>query len=200
MKKRKRSFIRFLFIGFCLGLSSGLAIFVVVGLLSQWGQNIFSFESQPAISEVQIRRIGEAVKAYTAKEGGRPGNLNAMVTASMLSQDDLYDEHRKDRPVVELDSEDEISPPDVIYFPALRPSDPEDCVLLCTVLLRERGGKFHIIYNDGRYAALTSRELVKALNRTYEHIGEVLSAEAEARNQKSEVRKHKSGDKSQELM
>ncbi|HDY65980.1 MAG TPA: hypothetical protein ENH84_07110 [Phycisphaerae bacterium] len=185
------SFFRFLFIGFCLGLSLGLAIFVG-SLLIQWGQYVFSFESTPAISEVQIRRIGEAVKVYAAKEGGRPGNLNAMVTAGMLSQDDLYDEHRKKRPVVEIESGVEISPPDVIYFPALRPSDPPDCVLLCTVLLREKGGKFHVIYNDGRYAALTARELVMALNHTYEHIGKVLATE-------SEVRSQESGDRSQEI-
>ena len=138
---------------------------------------------------MQIRRVGEAVKAYTAKEGGRPGNLNEMVTAGLLSQDDLYDEHRKERPIVKLQSGDEISPPDVIYFPALRASDPPDCILLCTMLLREKGGKFHVIYNDGRYAALTPRELIKALNRTYEHIGKVLAAESEVRSQESEVRR-----------
>ncbi len=175
MKKRKSLFFRFLLIG----LLVTFVPFMAIRLISEWAGPWSG--SNPAISEVQIRRIGEAVKVYTTRKGSRPGNLNAMVTASMLSQDDLYDEHRKKRPVVELYSGVEISPPDVIYFPALRASDPADCVLLCTLLLREKGGKFHVIYNDGRYAALTPRELIKALNRTYEHIGKVLATESEVR-------------------
>ncbi len=186
MKKRKSLFFRF----FLIGLLVTFVPFMAIRLISEWvgpwpGSN-------PAVSAVQIRRVGEAVGAYAAREGGRPGDLNAIVTAGLLSQDDLYDEHRKKRPVVELYSGVEISPPDVIYFPALRASDPADCVLLCTLLLREKGEKFHVIYNDGRYAALTARELVMALNHTYEHIGEVLATE-------SEVRSQESGDRSQEI-
>ena len=82
MKKRKSLFFRF----FLIGLLVTFVFSMVIRLTTLWTGNWPGFvKSTPAISEVQIRRIGEAVKAYAAKEGSRPGDLNAMVTAGIVN-------------------------------------------------------------------------------------------------------------------
>ncbi len=61
--------------------------------------------------------------------------------------------------------------PDIIYFPAVRKDGPANLVLLCTVLLREKDGRFQAVHNDGRCEQLAAHHLILALQRTYTYIG-----------------------------
>jgi len=119
------------------------------------------YHPQKAVSGEQIQRIYAAMKRFEGARGARPAELAELVSASMLTQDDLRDKERSK-------SDNTV---DVVYFPAVRAGDPADMVLLCTIVNKKEGESFHVIFNDGRYAALTPHELVMALNRTYEYIG-----------------------------
>ncbi len=136
---------------------------------------------QPAmsISEPQIRKVWKAIGTFSKENNHRPDTLEILTGGGYLKPADLFDERRKETPALTTQPHRFAINPDVLYFPALRAEDPADMVLLCTVLLAEDGEKYHIIFNDGRYAALTSHELVMALNRTYEYIGsKVITAPA----------------------
>jgi hypothetical protein len=154
-----------------------LAAILSIGLLawSKWNRleedSKYSFVSQPTLTETQIQKVAEAVAEYTKKHSRRPGTLGELVNEGLIVSADLFDAERKDIPAVDKTTGRFGVTPDVIYFPALKPSDPADCVLLCTVLLKHEDDPFLVIYNDGRLDKLTSRELVEALNRTYEQIG-----------------------------
>ena len=93
----------------------------------------------------------------------------------MLDAKALFDERRSETPTIDAATGRFAANPDVVYFPALRKDDPGELVLLCTLLLRDKGEAFHVVYNDGRYAALGARELVQALNRTYRYLGACLA-------------------------
>lgn len=131
------------------------------------------FIPQPALSESQIKKVGLAVAEYTKKHGHRPESLITLTYEHLLSPNDLFDADRSPTPFSTRSRGQFAVTPDVIYFPALQPGDPGDCVLLCTVLLKHEDDPFLVIYNDGRFDTLSARELVAALNRTYEHIGAV---------------------------
>ncbi|MBN1554819.1 MAG: hypothetical protein JXA11_08735 [Phycisphaerae bacterium] len=129
------------------------------------------FIPQPTLTESQIKKVHQAVAAYTNKYDRRPGTLEALVNEGLLTPKDLFSTDREDIPAIDKSTSRFTVTPDVIYFPALKPTDPADGVLLCTVLLKDEDDPFLVIYNDGRFSALKSRELIEALNRTYEHIG-----------------------------
>ena len=122
------------------------------------------------MSEVQIRTIGAAVQKFTSENGRRPETLEALVQAGAVQAGDLLDAARARAPGIDAKAGRSAENPDVIYFPALRPSDPNDLVLLCTLLLHSEGDSYRVIFNDGRYAALKAHDLVQALNRTYSYI------------------------------
>ncbi len=128
---------------------------------------------QPAmsISEPQIRRVWEAIGGFSKEYNHRPDTLEILTAGGYLKPADLFDARRKDALAIDVQTGRFATNPDVLYFPALRAEDPADLIVLCTVLLATDGGKYHVIFNDGRYAALTPHELVMALNRTYEYIG-----------------------------
>ena len=129
-------------------------------LLVRWWES--RAEGGFAVSSEQMHRIADAVWQYEKADGERPMRLAELVETGMLDAGALPDE-RRDEP-----SENEA---DVLYFPALRASDPGNLVLLCTLLVRGEGEKFHVITNDGNYAEMPAHDLVMALNRTYKHLG-----------------------------
>ena len=130
-----------------------------------------TFQPGMSISEPQIRKVWEAIGAFDKKNNHRPDTLEMLTAGGYLKPADLLDTRRKETPAITTQPRRFAINPDMLYFPALWAEDPADMVLLCTVLLAEDGGKYHVIFNDGRYAALTSHELVMALNLTYEYIG-----------------------------
>ena len=119
-----------------------------------------------AVSAEQIREIGSGIGAYEGRHGARPARLAELVEAGMIGRRDLHDEQR--RKIAEGPQ------PDVLYFPAVRKDDPDDLVLLCTLLLHDRDDRYQAVLNDGTYVAMTPRDLVVTLNRTYEYIGRKL--------------------------
>ncbi len=147
-------------IGFILGAVFWALVFPFV-------QDVYShiagtdFEPQSAVSARQIREIAGAISGYEKAGGERPSHLTELVEAGMLDEAALLDE-RRDEPK---------DGADVLYFPALRANDPGDLVLLCTLLIRREGDSFHVITNDGSYAAMSPRRLVITLNRTYRYLG-----------------------------
>ena len=60
---------------------------------------------------------------------------------------------------------------DVLYFPALREKDPNELIMLCTILLHDADNKYRVVRNEGRYVEMGHRELTNALNRTYWYLG-----------------------------
>ncbi len=137
------------------------------------------FKPAMSVSEPQIRKVWEAIGRFSKEYNRRPDTLEMLTGGGYLKPADLFDARRKDAPAIDSQTGRFVINPDVLYFPALRAEDPAEMVLLCTVLLAEKGGKYHVIFNDGRYAALTPHELVMALNRTYEYIGgKVITAPA----------------------
>ncbi len=138
------------------------------------------FQPAMSISEPQIHKVWEAIGGFSKEYNHRPDTLEMLTAGGYLKPVDLFDARRKDALAIDAQAGRFAINPDVLYFPAVWAEDPTDLVLLCTVLLAEKGGKYHVIFNDGRYAALTPHELVMALNRTYEYIGGkvILSAPA----------------------
>ncbi len=136
------------------------------------------FAESYAVSAEQMRAVGKAIAKYETANGERPMKLAELVEAKLIEPAVLFDEQRGSVPVtIEKFAEFDTNP-DVLYFPALRASDPPDNVLICTLLLRNKRDKYRVIYNDGRLGQLEPMELVIALNRTYEYIGMQLNKTA----------------------
>ncbi len=129
------------------------------------------FRRSYALSAEQMQAVGKAIGEYETANGERPMKLAQLVEAKLIEPAELFDDRRDDVPVTIGKFAASETNPDVLYFPALRASDPADNVLLCTLLLRNRNDKYRVIYNDGSLGQLESMELVIALNRTYEYIG-----------------------------
>ena len=128
------------------------------------------FQAAPTVSGEQIQRIAAGVAGYEQANGRRPERLEDVVKAGLLDARNLFDEE-EDVPEIDAATGRFAENPHVLYFPAVRKDDPGDLVLLCTLLLRERDDKFRVVYSDGRYAELTSRQLIQALQRTYTYLG-----------------------------
>ncbi|HUT57945.1 MAG TPA: hypothetical protein VNA25_08855 [Phycisphaerae bacterium] len=122
------------------------------------------------VSEAQIRRITAALASYAAEHGERPMRLAQLVQHGYLGAESLFDGERGQLPGIDANTGRFTVNPDVLYFPGVEPNDPGDLVLLCTLLVRDRGDPYHVIYNDGRYEAMAGRQLIRALNRTYTHV------------------------------
>ncbi len=136
------------------------------------------FAENYAVSAEQMQAVGKAIGEYETANGERPMKLAELVEAKLVESAAMYDDRRDDVPVTIEKFAAFATNPDVLYFPALRASDPADNVLLCTLLLRNKRDKYRVIYNDGRLGQLEPMELVIALNRTYEYIGRQLNKTA----------------------
>ncbi|MDY7011745.1 MAG: hypothetical protein SVV80_13490 [Planctomycetota bacterium] len=157
-------------------LAGGVSI---VSMYREQGRPLPQCQSAMCISEPQIRKVWEAIGGFSKEHNRRPEQLEMLTAGGYLKQADLFDARRKDAPAIDGQTGRFVINPDVLYFPALREEDPADLIVLCTVLLAAADGKYHAVFNDGRYAALAPHELVMALNRTYEYIGgEVISLPA----------------------
>lgn len=168
MKKRRYPFAK----GAIAGLLLVICIWIVKQVYEKQKYNsLYSFQPAMSISEPQIRKIWEAIGGFSREYNRRPARLEMLTAGGYLKPAGLFDERRKETPLIDGQTGRFVINPDVLYFPALRAEDPAGMVLLCTVLLAGEGKQYHAIFNDGRYATLTSRELVMALNRTYEYIG-----------------------------
>ncbi|MCK4624328.1 MAG: hypothetical protein KAV00_03385 [Phycisphaerae bacterium] len=166
MKKRSYSFAK--------GAIAGLLLIIgiwIAGQVYEGQKPGYSFQPGMSISEPQIRKVCEAIGTFSKEYNRRPDRLEMLTAGGYLKPADLFDARRKDTLAIDAQTGRFATNPDVLYFPVLRAEDPAEMVLLCTVLLAEDGGKYHVILNDGQYAALTSHELVMALNLTYEYIG-----------------------------
>ncbi len=147
----------------------GVAISLLAGAVFFVGLSVFlkcedehPFQSQMTLSIEQIRKVAGAVADYEKSNQRRPENLEALVKAGLLSSGDLFDPKR---------SPSSDSNPDLLYFPALRRTDPADLVLLCTITTRKRGGSLLAVMNDYSTVELTPQELRAALQRTYSYLG-----------------------------
>jgi hypothetical protein len=147
----------------------GIAISLLVGVVFFVGLSVslkcedrHPFRSQMALSIEQIRKVVDAVADYEKSNQRRPVNLEALVKADLLSMGDLFDPKR---------SPDSDFNPDVLYFPALRKTDPADLVLLCTIVTRKRGEPLLAVMNDYSTVELSPKELRAALQRTYSYLG-----------------------------
>jgi hypothetical protein len=149
--------------GAILGIAAGIAIPQLLRARS-------SFEKGRTVSPAQIRAAGAAVEKFGVLKGRRPKNLEELVQAEMVGANEFFDAERGGIPEIRTVTGRFTENPDVVYFPALRQGDPNDLVLLCTMLLRRRGDLYQVIFNDGRYAELPAREFIQALNRTYSYI------------------------------
>ncbi len=147
--------------GMAAGLLAGVVFFVGLTVYLEW-KDRHPFRSQPTFSVEQIRKVAGAVVNYEKSNQRRPVNLEALVKADLLSTGDLFDPKR---------SPASDSNPDVLYFPALRKTDPADLVLLCTIVTRKRGEPLLAVMNDYRTVELSPKELRTALQRTYSYLG-----------------------------
>ena len=109
-----------------------------------------------------FRRIAAALTGYTTHHGRRPESLDTLAVGDKTAVRDLL---HADGRRIQLRRH-------VLYFPALRPDDPPDTVLLCTLVRGRKDDKLLVAYNDGRIARLTAHAMIIALNRTYRFIGE----------------------------
>jgi hypothetical protein len=149
-----------------------LPVIAVVAVPRIWSVT-GGFASQPALTSGQMAKVGGAIAQYTEKNTRRPERVEDLVQAGLLAQADLYDSRRKEAVQPKLDpNSGHYDPiPDVLYFPALRPGDPGDLVMLCTLVTQKPGEKLQVVYNDGRAGELAPQEMVQALQRTYTYIG-----------------------------
>jgi hypothetical protein len=152
--------------GVLLGLIVTFLISIGIDYLEDYNRQKLLFVCEYVLSADGVRKVGDGIAAYTKAKSHRPGSLGELISVGYISQADLYDASRRKQ----VDSEGKPITPDVIYFSALRPDDPPDTVLLCTVLRKNKDDKYSVVFNDGRFAQLTRHELVNALNRTYSHI------------------------------
>lgn len=122
-----------------------------------------------AVTEAACREVAAAVAAYEKQRQRRPERLMKLVELGLLREGALLDERRP--PSATPTTGPARRPLDVTYVAGVRPSDPKDLVLVCTLVLREGEDRYHVITNDGTYHAMTRPELITALNRTYSVIG-----------------------------
>jgi hypothetical protein len=153
----------------------GVLAGVVLGLLAlpAWyylhGKKELALRPGLAVSAAQIRAIGGALNQFSAQTDRRPERLVELVELHWLSADEFFDRAR--RQVVRYGADRDFTVnPDVLYFSALRAGDPNNLVLLCTLLLHGEEDSYHVVFNDGRYEAMNARELIQAINRTYTYI------------------------------
>ena len=112
-----------------------------------------------------------AIRPYENKHGRRPKRLETLVTGKLIGARDLFDEQTKDIPAIDARTGRIDCSPQVLYFPAVRKTCPPDLVLRCTLLLHQPGDLFPVVHNDGRYAEMTSHELIGLLQKTYTYLG-----------------------------
>ncbi len=156
--------------GVAISLLAVVVFFVCLSMYFEW-KDRHPFRLQMTLSIEQIRKVGGAVAAYEKSNQRRPVNLEALVKADLLSAGDLFDRKRSPIPAIDATTGRFGSNPDVLYFPALRKTDPADLVLLCTITTRKRGEPLLAVMNDYRTVELTPRELRTALQRTYSYLG-----------------------------
>jgi len=103
------------------------------------------------LSAGELDEIASAIAQYRAAHGVRPftlGELEGVLGGSYRT--DGFPEAW-----------------DVLYFPGVQNDDPPDLVLLCSVVVPNSTGGYHVVLNDGRRKDVVPAELVGALNRTY---------------------------------
>jgi hypothetical protein len=156
-------------LGIALGIPLGIVAMIVIAVILR--ERASRMVPGYAVSAQQIWAVGAAVERFARDSNGRrPATLEELVGKGLVRREDLFDATRGKPPAVDARMRRFVEPPDVIYFPALRADDPNGLVLLCTLLLHNEDDKYQVIYNDGRRAAVTGRELIPALNRTYSYI------------------------------
>lgn len=156
--------------GLAVGFLAGFVFFVGLPVYMAW-KDEHPFRSQMTVSVEQIRKVGEAVAAFERSNQRRPDTLEALVKAGLLTAGDLFDRKRSTVPAIDAITWRFGINPDVLYFPALRKTDPADLVLLCTITTGKRDKPFLSIMNDYRSVELSASELRNALQRTYSYLG-----------------------------
>ena len=155
---------------FFKGVLFGIVVLGLIGVVvyfcGDYRTNRPPFDCEYVLSADGVQKVGDAVAGHTKAQFRRPSSLGELVSEGYLSQADLFDASRRKK----TDPDGKPLTPDVIYFSALRPNDPPDTVLLCTVVRKNENDKYSVVFNDGRFAQLTRQQLVNALNRTYSHI------------------------------
>ena len=148
-----------------------LAAAIVIGTLLRVSRpRPRAWAPSDTVSADQIRRIAAAIGQFADSNGHRPMRLEQLVQTGVLKAEHLFDTRRTHIPRIDPNTGRFEINPDVLFFPAVDPNDPGGLVLLCTLLVHNRGDPYHVIYNDGRYEALNNRQLIQALNRTYTHV------------------------------
>ncbi len=166
-KRPTHPMVRGALIGVILGPLVGIAFLVASALQTRYFR---PFSPGTTVSEKQIRAAASAVATFAKEKGHRPQTLEEAVQEGMVGAGELLDAKQGPAPAIDANTGRFAESPDVIYFPALRADDPGDLVLLCTFLVHREGDSYHVIYNDGHYAALGPHELVQAINRTYAYL------------------------------
>ncbi|HAU36902.1 MAG TPA: hypothetical protein DCX07_04210 [Phycisphaerales bacterium] len=158
-------------------LTWGVLVGFLFGVLSFLGVlfwNIIWQEAivpQPCVTTAQIQAIAAGIRAYETEHGRRPPTLEALVAGKYCDKSDCFDERKGRLPEIDQATGRFASNPDVIYFPAVRRSDPPELVVLCTLLKKAEADPYLVVRNDGQLVELTARELVPALQRTYTYLG-----------------------------
>jgi hypothetical protein len=125
------------------GLIIGFVVVAVTPLVVNWRDSHRGpHHSVPAASRAEFQTVVDAINQYEQTHGERPATMDQIgVTA-----------------------------PGVVYMPAVRPSDPTDMVVLCTLTRTGRGRPYLVLYNDGRVVEEADVKLPLAL--TLDYIGE----------------------------
>ncbi len=169
MKRKISPLIKGLCVGFILVLATVLSLIIYTVLHRAYKSS--QTGSAWSVSAEQIQQIAGAISQYEKTNGRRPERLEMLVKAALIKCEAFFDDRQSKPSEIDEITGRFMQNPHVLYFPAVLKSDPGDMVLLCTITLRENGGKFQVIYNDGRHAKLDSRELIMALQKTYTYLG-----------------------------
>lgn len=166
-RRRSSRFIIGIGLGLVLGFAGMMGFHYIQNRLSQeW------FKPGRAVSLAQMQKIAQAVESYTRSNNSRPNQLEELAQAKLISPADLVDVDRPEAPAISVATGRFDSRLDVLYFPALRPSDPGDLVVLCTLAARQQEDGLVVVYNDGRVTGgVTPAQMQRALQRTYSYLG-----------------------------
>lgn len=156
---------------FILALAVTCVIVIVLLFCIKTAPHTLETKPCPSLSGSQIQSLAGGLKKFSAEQGNRPASLEELVKSGHVETKTLFSKNRLNILEIDKDSPRSEKCPDVVYFPALRESDPGELVLACTLLLANENDKYRVVYNNYRCDELDNREMVEALNRTYMYIG-----------------------------
>lgn len=186
---RARSWSAF-WLAVVLSVIGSILVLMVTQAYVRWRRSTPASTAAPTLTKAQLARVRDAIDKWAGDKGHRPAYLEELAAGGYLRADDLFDKSRRKAPAINAGPIDPAGAdrnsgrfavcPDVIYFPAVRPDDPADMLMLATVIAAAKGDKLLAVRNDGTIEELTPLQMVTALQRTYAFIGERIQANKRA--------------------